>query len=501
MHGNSADLIIRTQGLSKSFPGVQALADFSFALARGEIHCLVGENGAGKSTFIKLLTGALQPDQGEISIQGQRFQALDPHKAQALGIQVIYQENILVKQMSVAENVFIGYERTNRFGLIDYKATFAAAQQMIDSLGIPLKPQALVENLSTADQQFVKIIKALALQPQVLIMDEPTTMFTTKDAERVLRLVRDITKRGLSVIYISHNLKEVARIADRITVLRDGQFVNCHVTQTEPVDLNVITREMVGRSVNLFYEREKTAPGEVILAVENLQVTKAAPPINFQLRRGEILGIAGMVGAGRTEIVRAIFGADQKIGGALVYRGKRVNPKSPAEAIRLGIGLITEDRQKTGLVLSMNVLENTSLVGLNKFGKFWLRRFREAEAVRQFVAAFNIKTPSLAQEVRFLSGGNQQKIVLAKWLYKEIDVLIFDEPTRGIDVNAKAEIYKLMAQLVKQGKSIIMISSDMIELIALSDRVLVVRNGRIAAEITGAEITEEKILAQAIGVN
>ena len=499
---NSAEILIQTNKLMKHFPGVVALSDFSFALSKGEIHCLVGENGAGKSTFIKLLTGALHPDSGEMLIEGQRFTALDPHTAQTLGIQVIYQENILVNVMSVAENVFVGCEKTNRFGLVDKKATLAATQNIIDSLGIQLDPEELVENLSTADQQFVKIIKALALNPKVLIMDEPTTMFNSKDAERVLKLVKDISARGISVIYISHNLKEVARIADRITVLRDGQFVNCHETAAEKkVDLNVIAREMVGRPVNLFYEREKSAIGEVILEVQGLQLTKTSPALNFCLRQGEILGIAGMVGAGRTEMVRAIFGADRRASGTLHYKGQPVNPQNPAEAIRLGFGFITEDRQKSGLVLSMNIIENTTLVAVDKFGRLLLNRRREAEAVQTFVDQFKIKTPTLTQEVRFLSGGNQQKTVLAKWLYKEIDVLIVDEPTRGIDVNSKTEIYKLMAQFVKQGKSIIMISSDLVELIAMSDRVFVVRNGAITSEIEGERMNEEYIIANAIEVN
>jgi len=303
------------------------------------------------------------------------------------------------------------------------------------------------------------------------------------------------------VIYISHNLKEVARIADRITVLRDGQFVNCHDTAQENVDLNVIAREMVGRPVNLFYEREKSEIGAVILEVQDLKLTKTSPPLNFSLRRGEILGIAGMVGAGRTEMVRAIFGADRRAAGTLHYKGQPVNPQTPAEAIRLGFGFITEDRQKSGLVLSMNIIENTTLVAVDKFSRFLLKLRREAEAVQSFVDQFKIKTPALTQEVRFLSGGNQQKTVLAKWLYKDVDVFIVDEPTRGIDVNSKAEIYKLMAQFVKQGKSIIMISSDLVELIAMSDRVLVVRNGAITSEIAGEQMSEEYIIANAIEVN
>ena len=495
-----SEIVIQTNNLSKSFPGVRALSDFSFSLDKGQIHCLVGENGAGKSTFIKLLTGALHPDSGEIVVDGKSFRALTPHTAQNLGIQVIYQEILLVRQMSVAENVFVGCEKRNKLGWIDHKAMVAETQKIIDSLSIHLNPEELVENLSTADQQFVKIVKALALNPKVLIMDEPTTMFNSKDAEIVLKLVQDIAGRGISVIYISHNLKEVAQIANRITILRDGQFVNSHDTREEEVDLDIITKEMVGRPVDIFYERERCDIGDVILEVEDLKLTKASPSVSFQLRQGEILGIAGMVGAGRTEIVRALFGADRKAGGTLRYHGNRVNPKTPAEAIKLGIGLITEDRQKTGLVLSMDVIGNISLVGLSKFGKFWLKLQREAGAVRTFVEKLNVKTPSLDQEVQFLSGGNQQKVVIAKWLYKDIDVLIFDEPTRGIDVNSKAEIYKLMSQLVKSGKSIIMISSDLIELIAMSDRVLVVRNGAITSEIQGDQITEENIIANAIEV-
>lgn len=495
-----SERLLYTKNIAKTFPGVKALSDISFDLYQGEVHCIVGENGAGKSTFIKILSGALKPDSGEIYIDDRRFSFLDPYLAQSLGVQVIYQENILVPQMSVAENVFVGREKTGRFGIIDYKGMQQYTKEIIDFLGIDLDATSTVENLGVADQQFVKLIKAMAMDPKILIMDEPTTMFNTKDTETILKLVKDISQKGIGVIYISHRLKEITRIADRITVLRDGKTVSCY-ENGDGVDLNMITRDMVGRSVDVFYRKEKSDIGEEVLRVEGLKLNEDSRPIDFSLKRGEILGIAGMVGAGRTEIVRAIFGADNIFSGSIFYKGKKIQIKNPKQAIETGIGFITEDRQKTGLALGLSVVKNMTIAGLDKFSGGLINLKQETENAQKYVDMLDIKTPSLEQEVRFLSGGNQQKVVLARWLFKDVDVFIFDEPTRGIDVNSKSEIYKLMSELTKEGKSIIMVSSDMPELIAMSDRVIVVNNGEISDAVAGDDITEENILCSAIGVN
>jgi len=492
--------IVQAHHISKTFPGVKALSDVSFTLREGEIHCIVGENGAGKSTFIKILTGSLRPDSGELVIHGKSYKSLTPYLSQSLGIQVIYQENILVPQMTVAENVFVGRERLNHFGLIDYKETIRLTQTIIDSLKINLDPETPVEKLSPSGQQFVKIVKSLAYEPRILIMDEPTAMFNVKDVEMVLNLVKDISRRGISVIYISHRLEEISEIADRITVFKDGQVVATHENPGKDFDLSVLIREMVGRSVEAFYKKDRNTIGEVVFEVKNLRLHHHSPEINFTLKKGEILGIAGLVGSGRTEMIRALFGMDPKISGEVWYRGKRITIHSPQDSIQAGIGLITEDRHKTGLALNLSVIKNTTIAGLDQYPGPILNLTTEKTDVEQFIQELDIKTPSPYQEVRFLSGGNQQKVVLARWLFKDVDILIFDEPTIGIDVNSKNEIYKLMTELAQKGKSIIMISSELPELIALSDRVIVVKNGRIITELDDDEITEENIISYAFGV-
>ena len=496
------DPIIQAQNIVKTFPGVMALAGISFDLYPGEIHCIVGENGAGKSTFIKILSGFLRPDQGEIQIRDKKYRFLTPHTAQSLGIQVVYQENILVPQMSVAENVFVGRELSSPWGMVNHRKTIEEAQKIIDSLEIDLSAQEAVENLSVAEQQFVKIVRALAFEPQMLIMDEPTAVFNVKDAQIVLNLARSISKRGIGIIYISHRLEEIIDLADRITVFKDGKKVACHDNREEKVDIPTITKEMVGRDINLFYRKEKKAVEKPILEVRGLRLSEASPSISFSLHEGEILGVAGLVGSGRTEIMKALFGAGKKFSGEVFYRGEKINITSPQEAIKIGMGFITEDRQKTGLAMGLSIIKNITLPSLDDlFPGYLIPLPQEARIVENYVQQLDIKTPSLEQEVRFLSGGNQQKVVLARWLLKEAEIIIFDEPTVGIDVNAKNEIHELIANLAQEGKSIIMISSEMPELIALSDRVIVITRGAISAELKEGEITEENIIFHAFGVN
>ncbi len=493
--------LVQMVNISKSFPGVQALSDITFNLYKGEIHCLVGENGAGKSTLMKVLSGAHSPDGGEIVIDSKSYSSLNPKLSQALGISIIYQENDLIPTMSVAENMFVGLEKTTRFGFLDRASTEQSAKEEVDRLGISLDVRRKIEDLSVAEQQFVKILKALVLKPRILLMDEPTSMFNVKDVGTVLALTEQIAKQGISIIYISHFLKEVVQIADRLTVIRDGVVVNTYENQSRDIDLDIITMDMVGRPVSMFYQKEQHEIGEVVLKVEDLQLTKDSPKISFEVRSGEILGFAGMVGSGRTEIMRALTGADQFYAGRIEYKGKQLELRSPQHSIKEGFAHITEDRQQLGLMLGKSIVENITIVGLGKRIKGFFMNIKHHEPlVAPLVKTLDIKTPSLFQEVQNLSGGNQQKVVLGKWLFGESNLYVFDEPTRGIDVNSKAEFYRLMSMLTKEGKSIIMVSSDMPELISMSDRVLVVRKGAITGEIPLEEINEERIIKSALGM-
>lgn len=493
--------LVDMRQISKAFPGVQALSDITFDLYEGEIHCLVGENGAGKSTLMKVLSGAYSPDGGEITIDGVVYNSLTPKLSQELGIGIIYQENDLIPTMSVAENMFVGLEKVGRFGFLDRRATEKSAREEVEKLGIDLDVRRRIENLSVAEQQFVKVLKALVLKPRILLMDEPTSMFNVKDVGKVLDLTQRVAKQGISIIYISHFLKEVVQIADRITVIRDGLVVNTYKNANRDMDLNVITTDMVGRSVDMFYTKERHPIGDVVLEVRDLQLTKDAPKISFDVHEGEILGIAGMVGSGRTEIVRALTGADRYYSGSIKYKGRELSFRTPRDSINQGFAHITEDRQQLGLMLGQSILENMTIVGLGKkIKEFFFKVTRHQPLVAPLVEQLSIRTPSLFQQVQNLSGGNQQKVVLGKWLFGESDFYVFDEPTRGIDVNSKAEFYQLMSSLTKEGKSIIMVSSDMPELISLSDRVLVVRKGEITGEVREEEITEERIIRSALGM-
>ncbi|MGM0432903.1 MAG: sugar ABC transporter ATP-binding protein [Spirochaetota bacterium] len=493
--------VVSMEHISKSFPGVRALSDISFDLYPGEVHCLVGENGAGKSTLMKILSGAYKPDGGSITVDSRTFEHLDPRLSQELGISIIYQENELIPVMSVAENMFVGAERIGNAGFLDRKRTISDAQIEIDKLGVELDPTKTIENLSVTEQQFVKILKALVHKPKIVLMDEPTSMFNARDVGKVLTLTQRIAEQGISVIYISHYLKEIVQIADRITVIRDGHVVNTYLNEQRDIDLDLVTRDMVGRPVDMFYKKEEHEIGEDVLRVKDLQLEKDSPKISFSVRRGEILGMAGMVGSGRTEIVRALTGADRYYSGTIEFKGKTLQMRSPVDSISVGIAHITEDRQLQGLMLGKSILENMTIVGLGrKIKGFFLNVKKHAPFIQPIVDSLNIKTPSVFQEVQNLSGGNQQKVVLGKWLFAESDLYVFDEPTRGIDVNTKAEFYRLMSSLTREGKSIIMVSSDMPELISMSDRVLVVRKGEITGEVPKGEITEERIIKSALGI-
>ena len=495
--------IIEMRSIVKEFPGVRALSNMTFDVYPGEVHCLVGENGAGKSTLMKILAGAYTPTSGAILIDGKEHKALTPASSSELGIEIVYQENDLVPTMNAVENIFVGKEITKFCGFVDFKAMEKRVRDVMAQYRIQIDPLQTIEHMSVADQQFVKILKALMNQSRVLIMDEPTSMFNVEDAGKVLDLVRHITRQGIAVVYISHFLKEVVQIADRITVIRDGAVIRTYDNSGRDVSLDDITSDMVGRPVDMFYQKESCPIGEVMFEVRDLQLTAASPSISFQVRKGEILGFSGMVGSGRTEIVRAISGADPCHHMEVYVNGKKAHIRSPRDSIACGIAHITEDRQRLGLNLGLSVLENTLMVSLQSkstgSGAFYSAH-AQAQSVEKVVQELRIKTPSLEQEVIYLSGGNQQKVVLGKWLHAKQSVYIFDEPTRGIDVNAKAEFYKQMTNLTRAGNCIIMISSDMPELISMSDRVLVVRDGAIKCELTGEQINEQTIIKEALGV-
>ena len=492
---NQKEKILDVKYITKEFPGVKALTNFNFDLKKGEVHCLIGENGAGKSTFIKILSGAFKPNSGEIYINNGKHYYLTPYLARKTGIQTVYQEDILVPQITAAENIFLGSEIDNQKFFINYNKIIKLAENLAEQIGINIKVNEIYERLSPSDQQFVKILKALAQKPQILILDEPTQAFNIKDIGIIIQMVKKISREGVSVIYIVHNLDEIIQVADRVTVLRDGIKINTHDKNTETLNSANLAKEMVGRPVDLFYKKKENKIGDFVFEVRGLKLTQSSKEINLKVREGEILGIAGLKGAGRSEIARAIFGALKKYKGKVFYKDKDVTPENPIKAVQEGLALLTEDKKIDGLFMGMPVDQNITIVGLDKLGKFFINFIKEKKFSEDYINKLNIKTPYLNKEVRFLSGGNQQKVVLAKWLFKDVNILIVDEPTHGIDVNAKTEVYELFTSLAESGKSIIMISSEMPELISISDRVIVIRNFEISKELTGDEITEENILS------
>jgi len=501
---NRGTPILEMQGIVKEFPGVRALSNLTFDVYKGECHCLVGENGAGKSTLMKILSGAYTPTEGSILYEGKTYKHLTPALSRSLGIEIVYQENDLVPTMNAVENIFIGKEITKFGGIVDFRTMHARVLEQMERYHIDIDPLQTIEKMSVSDQQFVKILKALMNESKILIMDEPTSMFNVEDAGKVLELVRNITGHGISVIYISHFLKEVVQIADRITVIRDGSVINTYDNSERNTPIEVITKDMVGRPVDVFYQKDPSEIGDVMFEVKDLKLFKDSPSVSFSVRKGEIVGLSGMVGSGRTEIVRAISGADPRYSGDIFLNGQKLTIRNPRDGINAGIAHITEDRQRLGLNLGASVLENSLIVGLQQKEKIpdgVLYNYNDyADEVSDIVQKLKIKTPTLQQQVLNLSGGNQQKVVIGKWLFANQTVYIFDEPTRGIDVNAKAELYKQMTALTKAGNCIIMVSSDMPEMISMSDRVLVVRNGAIKCELSGEEINEQTIIKEALGV-
>ncbi len=489
--------VLELRGVSKRFPGVVALDDVQFELRAGEVHVLVGENGAGKSTLVKILSGIYQPDQGEVLLDGRPIRLVDPHAAQLFGISTVHQELNLAPNLDVGRNIFLGREPMRGPGIIDWATLYRDAAVQLQSLGVRLDPHMRVSRLGVALQQMTEIAKALVAKARVLILDEPTAAITAEEAETLFRLVDRLKANGASIILISHHLEDATRVGDRVTVFRDGKYViTLPMAETSQGEL---IRLMVGRELTQQYPKEPPVIGEVALRVDGLCRTGVLDDISFEVRRGEILGIAGLVGAGRTEVARAVFGIDRIDAGRLKVKGREVRIKNPATAIKLGLALLPEDRKQQGLILKLSVADNIAVVAPDKLPSppglvFPARRVKVA---RRFIASLRIRTPGPGQRVVFLSGGNQQKVVLAKWLLTEADIFFFDEPTRGIDVGAKGEVYRLMNQLLANGAAIVMISSELPEILGMSDRILVMRGGRIVAELDGPTATQEAVMAHA----
>jgi ribose transport system ATP-binding protein len=490
------ETLLRMDGIYKSFPGVQALSDVRFELNYGEVHALVGENGAGKSTLMKILGGIYHKDAGRISLEGKEVEITSPAMAQHLGISIIHQELNLMPHLTVAQNIFIGREpRGKPSFIVDDKATNEQAERLFGMLNLKLDPNTKVADLTVAKQQMVEIAKSLSFNAKILVMDEPTAALTDTEIDELFRIIRQLREKGVGIVHISHRLEELKQISDLVTVMRDGKYID--TLKTGEASIDQIISLMVGRTIfEATPELPENPSQEVVLEVRNLNRGRVLKDVSFDLKKGEILGFAGLVGAGRTEVARAIFGADKYDSGEIYIKGQQVHIKSPGDAVTHGIGYLSEDRKRYGLALGMDVKENVAMAAMKKFLSRigWVDFNKISARGDEMVKALNIKTPTLEQKTKFLSGGNQQKVVVGKWLTADTEILIFDEPTRGIDVGAKSEIYKLLNDLAHQGKAIIMISSELPEILRMSHRVVVMCEGRVTGILNAAEATQENIM-------
>ncbi len=491
------ETIVEMEHISKSFPGVKALDDVRFDLRAGEVMALLGENGAGKSTLVKILSGVYSRDSGSVRIFGDELEAITPLVAQKYGVAIIHQELNMCQHLTVAENIFLGREVCSKNGILNNKDMNAAAKKILDSLCIDLNPETLVGDLAVSKQQMVEIAKALSTNARILIMDEPTSALTNKEIKDLFRIIQTLKEKGVGIVYISHRLEELQYIVDRVTIMRDGHFITKGDYKDIPLDK--IISYMVGREIKEKFPHVKVTPSDVVLEVKDLCAGPLVRNVSFSVKSGEILGIAGLMGAGRTETTRAIFGVDRKTGGEIYLNNQKVNIGCPADAIRQGIVLAPEDRRKDGLCTKLPVRENIALPNLdmlsNAFGV--VRRSAEKKMVAKAVGDFNIKLPNSEVNAASLSGGNQQKVVVAKWLARKSHVVIFDEPTRGIDVGAKVEIYQIMNELKQRGIGVVFVSSELPEILGMSDRIIVMCGGRITGELTREEADQEKILTLA----
>lgn len=487
------NLLLQMRDIEKTFPGVRALGGVDLELRHGEVLALIGENGAGKSTLIKVLGGAHQPNRGSVEIEGQKADLSSPNASQATGVGIIYQEFNLVPHLSARENIFLGRAKS-RHGIIDHHAEWTAAEVLFNKLGMAINPDTPVIRLSIAEQQAVEIAKALATDVKILVMDEPSATLTPQEVEKLFAIIRELQSQGIGIIYISHRLDEILEIADRVMVLRDGEHVGTRTI--DEIDRRQMIELMVGRTIENEFPKHHHPIGNVRLAVKGLSRGRRVRDVSFEVHAGEVLGITGLVGAGRTEVARLIFGADDPEAGTVYLDGKQLNLESPRDGIRAGIGLLSEDRKGEGLVLGHSVRDNFGLPNLARFSSQGvMRQTAEAEAFESFVQSLQIKIASHEQLAGTLSGGNQQKVVLAKWLQRDCDVILIDEPTRGIDVGAKYEIYLLINELAAAGKAIVMISSELPEILGMSDRILVMRQGCISGEIADVSAaTQEQIM-------
>jgi rhamnose transport system ATP-binding protein len=492
-------IALRASGVTKAYAGVQALAGASLELCAGEVHALVGENGAGKSTFIKILTGAVQPDDGEIIVAGQAVVRNSPRAARAMGIAAIYQQPALFPELTVTENIALGWERAGLSGRVDWRARRRRSAELLARVGARVHPEAEAGELSMPEQQLVEIARALGADARVLIFDEPTASLAEEDAHNLFGVVRQLRARGVAMIYISHRLEELPVIADRVTVLRDGRTLGTH-------DMSALTRErliqmMVGRELSSVFPKRTVPLGDTVLELRGVGCEASGlHDASLTVRAGEIVGLSGLVGAGRTELARAVFGLTPADAGDIRVRGRSVHIRSPADAIAAGIAYVPEDRRRHGVVLGMPVSENITLATLDNLSRFGALNFRrEREVASDYVRRLGVKTPSIRTLVSALSGGNQQKVALGRWLLTAPSILILDEPTQGIDVAAKAEVHALMVELAEQGVAILMISSELPEILGMSDRIAVMHAGTVIGLLDRDEATQERILARALG--
>jgi inositol transport system ATP-binding protein len=495
----SDEYILQMENISKSFPGVKALENVNLAVRKGTVHALMGENGAGKSTLMKILIGMYTPNSGSITFKGQKVELHDTAAALKLGISMIHQELSPVPYMSIAENIFLGREPLNRIGLIDKRAMLAQTRKLFERLEINLNPSTLMKDISIANTQLVEIAKAISYDSSLIIMDEPTSAITEREVEHLFKMIRSVKAKGVSVIYITHKMDEVFQISDDITVFRDGRHIST-VPASKATRASLIAL-MVGRELTDLFPKLVAPIGEVVLSVRNLSRAGHVKDVSFDLRRGEILGLAGLMGSGRTETMECIFGVAKASAGEIFVKGKQVQIHSAQDAIRHGIALLTEDRKLTGIMGVLSVRDNMMIASLDNFGRGGLLNYRQInETARREQAKLAIKTPHLDQLIKLLSGGNQQKVLISRWLLTSPDILFLDEPTRGIDVGAKSEIHRLMGKLAQEGKAIVMISSELPEVLGMSDRVLVMHEGRLAGEFDRKDANQESIMHAATGV-
>jgi ribose transport system ATP-binding protein len=489
--------ILKLKSISKTFGKTKALNNVDFDLYPGEIHCLVGENGAGKSTLIKILSGAEIPDHGKIELFLQNYNYLTPNQAIEKGVATIYQDTELIDSLTVADNIFLGNEKKDKYSRVDFKYQNKKARELMDSINIKISETKRIEELSSSDKQTLQIVKALHIDAKILIMDEPTASLGIEETQALIKLIIKLASQGIGIIYISHYLEEIFEIGDRITVLKDGEKVNTF--EADKVELEEITTSMIGRERNQFFQREKVKKGKVILTVKNLSLKNYIENISFELKKGEILGFGGIVGAGRSELMNTIFGVVKKDSGVVKINNKKVDISSPRQALNIGIAMIPEDRVEQGLFNLRSILENIAIIS-NQNSTLYINHDKEKELVKKMIDTLNIVTEGFEKAVGYLSGGNQQKAVIARWLLSNADIFIFDEPTKGVDIGAKEQIYDLITELAKNGKGILMVSSDMPELISMSDRIAVMREHKLVDIISSQEVNEHQLLEIFLGI-